>query len=129
MHKWSQVRHYKGVGLLAVLRMVHFHLIELHSLLFLLLDDHGSVLLELGLRTWMVYEFSLIMLWSRTDQTFRVYYHAVFEEEYTVGRHDISLLGRRRHIGVGVHLVVCPLRLGGPVTLATPRYLSGRRRA
>lgn len=117
MHQWSLIRHYKGVGAWDVLR-VHFHPIELDLLLFLLLDDHGSVLLKHGLRTRVVNEFCLVMLGS-TDETFGVYYYAVFEED-AVRRYDISLLGCRRHVAVGVDLTICPLRLGGSVTLATP---------
>ena len=92
VHKWPLIGHYEGVG--AVVRLVHFHLIELDlGLLFLLLDDHGSVLLEHGLlRTWMVNEFCLIMLWSRANETFGVYYYAVFEED-AIRRYGFSLLG------------------------------------
>lgn len=119
MHQWSLVRHYEGVGALTVVR-VHFHLVELNlRLLFLLLNDHSSVLLEHGLRTWMVNELSLVMWWSRADQTFGVYYYAVFEE-HAVRRYGVSLLGSGGHVDRRVHLNIGPLRLGAPMTLATP---------
>jgi len=128
VHQWSLIRHYKGVGALTMRMVLHFHLIVLDLSLFLVLYDHGSILLKHRLRTWMVNKFSLIMLWKRTNETFRVYYHAVFEE-YTILRHDISLLGCWWH--VGDLLVVCPLRFSCSMTLATPWFfiLSSRRRA